>query len=123
MSKLKPGFRTGDEFFSQRFARLRKKASFSQRELAAKVGVSHRVIAYYEGESKYTPAHLLPRLSRALGISINELLGLTKQKSEKGHRESTFRKRIEQVEKLSPTKQREVVEMLDAFLKAEKDRR
>jgi len=81
------------------------------------------VIAYYEGETKYTPAHLVPRLSRALGISINELLGLRKQKSEKGRRESTFRKRIEQVEKLSPTKQRQVVEMLDAFLKAEKDRR
>jgi len=120
MPKLKPCFRTGDEFFSERLARLRKEAGFSQRALAAKVGVSHRVIAYYEGESKYTPAHLLPRLSRALGVSITELLGLRKTKTEKRKGGSPLRERIEHLEKLPPAKRKQIVQFLDTFIEREK---
>ena len=40
------------------------------------IGVSKRVIAYYEGETKYPPAHLIIPLSEALNISAEELLGV-----------------------------------------------
>ena len=31
------------------------------------------MVAYYEGETEYPPAHLLPALARALGVSADQL--------------------------------------------------
>jgi transcriptional regulator with XRE-family HTH domain len=41
-----------------------------------KVGVSKRVIAYYEAEDAQPPGPMLPDLARALGVTTDELLGL-----------------------------------------------
>ena len=46
----------------------------TQQELGDKISVSRRVIAYYEGETQYPPAHLLVPLADALGVSTDDLL-------------------------------------------------
>ena len=63
--------------FGERLTELRKAAGFTQQELADEVGVSRRMIAYYEGQSAHPPTTLLPALAQALNLSTDELLGLT----------------------------------------------
>jgi transcriptional regulator with XRE-family HTH domain len=60
---------------------LRKARGLTQKKLGEMIGVSNRVIAYYEKETNYPPAHLIAPLSEALGVSTDELLGIKKSTS------------------------------------------
>ncbi len=60
--------------FGDRLVALRKAAGFTQQTLAQELGVSRRMIAYYEGETEHPPTTILPRLAHALRVSIDELL-------------------------------------------------
>jgi transcriptional regulator with XRE-family HTH domain len=62
-------------------AQLRTAAGYSQRDLAAGIGISQRMIAYYEKQTQHPPTHLLPALARALGVTADQLLGTEKVKS------------------------------------------
>lgn len=64
--------------FGRRLASLRQAAGLTQQELGDRVGASRRVIAYYEAESKYPPAHLLVPLAKALSTSTDDLLDVKK---------------------------------------------
>ena len=46
------------ERFGERLAKLRQTAGFSQRDLAAEIGISQRMIAYYEKETQHPPTQL-----------------------------------------------------------------
>ena len=59
--------------FGKRLAQLRKARGLTQTELGDKVGISFRMVAYYEGQTNYLPTHILPQLARALGVSVDEL--------------------------------------------------
>ena len=61
--------------FGERLAALRKAAGFTQVELAAELGISQRMVAYYESPQAAPPANLLPAIATALGVSIDELFG------------------------------------------------
>ena len=65
--------------FGKRLASLRQAAGLTQQELGDKIDVSRRVIAYYEGETQYPPAHLLVPLANALGVSTDDLLDTKKE--------------------------------------------
>jgi transcriptional regulator with XRE-family HTH domain len=62
--------------FGFRLASLRKQKGWSQRDLAGKCGLSHRMIAYYEAQGGEPPAHVIVQLCKALQVSADELLGL-----------------------------------------------
>ncbi len=61
--------------FGKRLAEIRKARGLTQQQLADKIGVSRRVIAYYEGETSYPPTHIMIPLSEALRVTPNEFLG------------------------------------------------
>lgn len=60
--------------FGERLATFRKAMGFTQEKLSSEIGVSRRMIAYYEGETRHPPTTILPRLAQALGVSVDELL-------------------------------------------------
>jgi transcriptional regulator with XRE-family HTH domain len=62
--------------FGRRLATVRQGQGLTQAELGKAVGVSQRVIAYYETESQQSPGALLAELAQALRVSTDELLGL-----------------------------------------------
>lgn len=64
--------------FGKRLSDLRKASGMTQQQLGDMIGVSKRVIAYYEGETKYPPAHLIVPIAQALNITTDELLGVKK---------------------------------------------
>jgi transcriptional regulator with XRE-family HTH domain len=105
-------------FFGQRLATLRKAAGYTQQELADEVGVSRRMIAYYEGQSEHPPTTLLPALAQALQLSTDELLGLEPPAAKRTGRprDNRLQRRLQQIESLPPEERRQLIQIVDAFI-------
>jgi transcriptional regulator with XRE-family HTH domain len=106
------------EGFNARLAALRKAAGFTQVELAAELAISQRMMAYYESEGATPPAHLLPAIAQALGVSIDALYGRApaKKKLVKQEGDSRLRRRLLAVEKLGASDKRQALQLLDALI-------
>ena len=105
--------------FGKRLAKLRKINGLTQTELGEKVGVSKRVIAYYEGETEYPPARLIVPLSKALNVSTDELLGVKSTQETDGKPNLKIQRRLKKIEDLPPAQQKTLLKTIDTFLKAE----
>lgn len=105
--------------FGQRLTALRKAAGYTQQELAGEVGVSRRMIAYYEGQSEHPPTTLLPALAQALHVSADELLGLEAPATKRAGsrpRDNRMQRRLQQIENLPPEERRQLIQIVDAFI-------
>jgi transcriptional regulator with XRE-family HTH domain len=103
--------------FGERLAQLRKAAGYTQVELAAELGISQRMVAYYESPSSTPPANLLPQIATVLGVSIDDLFGrAAKRRLAKQDGDSRLRRRLLAIEKLDVTEKRQVLQLLDAFI-------
>ena len=102
--------------FGPRLAELRKAAGISQTALAAEVGISQRMMAYYESPAAQPTANLLPAIARALGVSIETLLGVETSKRRAKASDTRLQRRLQQIEKLSPQERRQILQMLDALI-------
>ena len=103
--------------FGQRLVALRKAAALTQQELADEVGVSRRMLAYYEGQSEHPPTTLLPALAHALNVSADELLGLIPTVKRNGRvRDNRMQRRLQQIESLPPEERRQIIQLVDAFI-------
>ena len=74
------------------------------------------MVAYYEGQSDYPPAHLLGPLSTLLGISADELLGLRPIKPIRGPTNQRLWRRFQQIEKLPLAERKQLLGVVDALL-------
>lgn len=102
--------------FGPRLAIVRGQRGLSQEQLADAVGVSRRVIAYYEAESPQPPGALLADLARALTVSTDELLGVKPLASaQPAPKTARLLKRLQKVAELPPADQRTVLKLVDAL--------
>jgi transcriptional regulator with XRE-family HTH domain len=99
---------------------LRKRAGYTQVELAEEVGVTQRVISYYEAETAHPPTHLLTQIAQALKITADELLGRAPLKKEPKPRNTRLQRRLGQIEQLGAKEKRQVLQLLDTFIEREK---
>jgi len=104
------------EGFGERLAEIRQSRPMTQAELAQAVGVSRRVIAYYEHEDAQPPGAMLVDLAKALRVSTDQLLGLKLPKEKKSPRTARLLKRLQKVEQLPTTDQRVVLRLVDGLL-------
>lgn len=104
--------------FGQHLAQLRKDAGYTQKELADEIQSTRRVIAYYETESAHPPANLLVDLAKALNVTTDELLGIKPIKQKTVKTDNRLQRRIQQIEKLPSKDRRQLVQVIDTFLKA-----
>jgi transcriptional regulator with XRE-family HTH domain len=103
--------------FGERLAQLRKAAGYTQVELAAELGISQRMVAYYESPNSTPPANLLPQIATVLGVSIDELFGRSaKRRLAKQDGDSRLRRRLLAIEKLDMAEKRQVLQLIDAFI-------
>jgi len=101
-----------------RLTELRKAAGYTQVELAAALGTTQRMIAYYESRAEKAPAALLPQMAATLGVSADELLGIKPLK--KGKKPDTqLHRRLQRIEKLDPKAKRQITQLLDTFIERE----
>jgi transcriptional regulator with XRE-family HTH domain len=101
--------------FGKRLAKLRKAAGLTQQQLGVSTGVSKRVIAYYEGETKYPPAHLIVPLSKALNVSADELLGVTKAKNGLDPRLAALWRRLKVLESFTEKDRKAVLQYVEVI--------
>lgn len=100
--------------FGKRLAEFRKSMGLTQEELSKRIGVSRRVIAYYEAESSYPATHLLIPIAKTLKISVDELLGLKRSKVSDPDHASLWRK-LKKTEQLSPKDQQVVFSLIKSL--------
>jgi transcriptional regulator with XRE-family HTH domain len=113
---------TKETSFGERLASLRQANGLSQRQLEKLSGVSHRMIAYYEGRDALPPGHVLSALAEALATSVDELVG-KKTHSNGAARSVTSRRlmrRLQQMEKLPLRDKRELLSIIDTYLERHK---
>ena len=102
--------------FGARLTELRKAAGVTQTALAAEIGISQRMMAYYEGPTAQPPANLLPLIARALGVSIDALLGVESSRRRAKATDTRLQRRLAQIEKLSVQERRQILQVLDALI-------
>jgi transcriptional regulator with XRE-family HTH domain len=108
------------EGFGERLASLRKAVGFTQVELAAEIGITQRMVTYYEAPAAQPPAHLLPQLAQALGVSTDVLLGLAEPRRPKKVAANRLERRLLEIEKLDPKAKRQITQLLDSLIEGEK---
>lgn len=108
------------ESFGSRLASLRKSAGYTQVEFATEVGITQRMVAYYEVPDAQAPAHLLPQMAQALGVSVDVLLGLAAPRSPKKIATNRLERRLLEIEKLDAKAKRLITQLLDAFIEGHK---
>lgn len=101
--------------FGQRLTELRKSRGLTQQELGRRVGVSNRVVAYYEADGAQPPGALLVELARALNVSSDQLLGLKPPKEKTDPKTARMLKRLRKVSVLSRSEQQAVLKFIDTL--------
>jgi transcriptional regulator with XRE-family HTH domain len=102
-----------------RLARLRKERGFTQVELAEKTGFIQAVISDYERDKLRPYADVVARLASVLGISTDELLGITPaSKTNNAAKYRRFLRRLELIDRLPKRDQDASLRTIDAFLTA-----
>ena len=106
--------------FGQRLGSLRKAAGFTQVEFAAEVDIPSGWWRYYEAPNAQPPAHLLPQMAQAPGVSVDVLLGLAEPRRPKKIATNRVGRRLLEIEKLGPKAKRQITQLLDSFIEGEK---
>lgn len=107
-----------------RLAKFRRAAGLSQHQLADKVGVAQPVISRYEKGQRKLYDDMLEVLARALGITPNDILGISVPKTPDMEAASLSRRmvaRLKKIEALPRRSQDHLIAMLDMALKGAKN--
>ncbi len=104
--------------FGQRLKAIRTSKALTQQELGDLVGVSQRVVAYYEADDAQPPGALLVELATALDVSADELLGIEPLKEKIPPKTARIRRRLQQVEDLPPADQKAILKFVDALVES-----
>lgn len=110
------------EPFGQRLARLRKERGFTQNELAGRIGLTQTLVSDYERGKLRLNAEMVVRFARALSTSADVLLGLGAETAPALPRSRRLLRRLQRVEKLPESAQRDLLHYADLLLKARRGR-
>jgi transcriptional regulator with XRE-family HTH domain len=109
---------TANNAFGERLKQFRVAKGWTQTDLGEHIGISQRVVAYYETEGGTPAPELLIKLADALDVSTDVLLG---RRSDRKHtsrpRPKNLRllRQFEQLEQLPPEDRKTVMKMIDTL--------
>lgn len=101
--------------FGERIVTFRKRRGLTQSQLAETLGISQPRLVTFEKGRRRMPLSELPGLSEALGVPVEELLGIERKPGKPGP-PSRLERQLEELARLPKSKQRVVSEMLDGLL-------
>jgi transcriptional regulator with XRE-family HTH domain len=99
----------------QRLAEARKASGLTQTQLAEQLGVAQQTLAHYEMGRLRVAVALLPPLAKALGVTVEDLMGEQAPPAKRGPAPK-LQQQIERIQQLPRSKQRFVMQMLDTVL-------
>ncbi len=100
---------------ASRLRKLREAAGLTLRELARQIGEDHSNVSFWERTGKFPRSDVLMPIARALGVTVEELLGQPKPKRTQpagGKLGQVF----EKAAKLPRRQQQKIVELLEPFV-------
>lgn len=106
------------ETLGDRIRRFRKVKGLTQTELGEIVGISQRLMTYYETQGGRPAADLLARFAEALDVSTDVLLGRTEADDPRAAASpQTLRlwRRLRRIEEIAPQDQKAILKMIDAL--------
>jgi transcriptional regulator with XRE-family HTH domain len=102
--------------FGKRLFEIRRARKISQKELGEKVGLSLRMISYYERDENGPPVVILKRIAAALDISASYLVGESPlKKTVKDEIDPILKKPVEALQKLPKKQRRAAIAMIEAL--------
>jgi transcriptional regulator with XRE-family HTH domain len=99
----------------QRLAAARRASGLTQTQLAEQLGIAQQTLAHYEMGRLRVAVALMPPLARALGVTVEDLMGEEAPPAKRGPTPK-LQQQIERIQKLPRTQQRFVMQMLDTVL-------
>jgi transcriptional regulator with XRE-family HTH domain len=120
MKQKKPGPPKGQKHvevqrsaFGERLYKIRKARGLTQQQLGEKIGVTKRVIAFYEGNHEGPTPELLKKMAEGLKVTISHLLGQKPIQEIKDTIKPSLRKYIDTLQTLSPQDLKAVLRMIE----------
>jgi len=104
--------------FGKSIARFRKQANLTQAQLAQRMGLKQQLIAAYEKGTRRIPLSHLKPLAQSLSVDIEDLLDIERRNGKRGPT-PIFLKKMEQIQKLPPQKQKFVLDFLDTIVQGQ----
>lgn len=98
-----------------RIAQLRKDSAITQVQLAEMMAVSQQAVASWEVGRRGVPVSVVPALARALGSTVETLVGGEEHPAKRGPTPKLLQQ-LERLSALPKPKQRAVMEVLEAML-------
>jgi transcriptional regulator with XRE-family HTH domain len=99
----------------QRIAEQRRTQNLTQAQLAEQLDLTQQMVASYEVGRRRVPVSLLPPLARALGLSVEALIGEKSSPTRRGPAPQ-IQQKLERLSRLPKAQQRMVLQMLDGVL-------
>lgn len=99
-------------------AALRKQNHLTQVQMAKHLRISQQQVASYEAGRVKVPISALPKLAAILATPIEQIVGVEK-KTKRGPA-SKLQQQVERISQLPRSKQKFIIEMLDAIIHKEK---
>ena len=99
----------------KRIAACRKACGLTQAQVGEKLGFTQPHIQAFESGRRRISVTDLPKLADLLGVSVEELLGLSEKPGRRG-RPSMLQRQFEQASRLSRKQQQFVAQVMDAVL-------
>jgi len=109
-----------EQFFKDLGSRVcarRTEQGMTQAQLADMLGVTQQVVASYEVGRRRVPASMLPALSKCLGATIEDLLGMGNGRKKPGPAPKLNRQ-LERISMLPKEQQKSIMQVLDMALKS-----
>jgi transcriptional regulator with XRE-family HTH domain len=100
-----------------RLTELREAAGLTQIQLAGRIGVHPSNIGFWELSGTPPRGEVLPKMAHALGVSVDELLGITPPKPKRQAAKGRLQNVFEAAAKLPRRQQEKVAEFVGAFVK------
>ena len=108
---------TNYKILGSRITKFRKEAGHTQKQLADKLGISQQLMANYELGQRRIHALLLIQLAKALYVSIDDLLGINKNKPGPMPK---IQKILYKIMDLPLNKQKLIIKAIDTLIKGVK---
>ncbi len=102
----------------KRIAELRKEQGLTQAQLAELLGLTQQQVGHFEVGRRRVPVSLLPALARAVGTSVEDLIGEDRKPGKRGPAPK-LQRHLERISQLPRARQRFVLQVLDSVLQQE----
>lgn len=104
------------ESIGERLARFRRERGLTQVELAEKLGVGQPIVSDYERGELRLHGQVIVELTRILGVSADEILGLEKTKTNGSIKNRRLLRRLQELDSLPRRDQQAILRTVNAFL-------